>query len=104
MMPQKAQSIMQAFAGMLQRGEDPLGGMDYEAPEANAYEFQSGGVIDMLKKLQDEFREKLGTAQKEEKNSLHAHNMIVMDLTDAIENGAKTADEKTKLKDRKAGA
>mmetsp|Transcript_10056 Transcript_10056/g.25165 ORF Transcript_10056/g.25165 Transcript_10056/m.25165 type:complete len:734 (-) Transcript_10056:75-2276(-) len=102
MMPQKAHSIMQAFIGLLQQGKSPLGGMDYEAPEANAYEFQSSSIIDMLKKLQDEFREKLGTAQKEEKNSQHAHDMIVMDLTDAIENAAKMVEEKTKEKERKA--
>jgi len=101
-MPQKVRSMLQAFTGLLQEGKEPLGGLDYEAPEANAYEFQSGGVIDLLKKLQDEFREKLGTAQKEEMNSKHAHDMIVQDLTDSIENAARSTDEKTKEKERKA--
>merc|ERR1719486_531787 len=90
---------------MISAGKQPSG-MDYEAPEANAYEFQSGSIITMLKKLEDEFREKLGTSQKEEMNSQHAYDMIMFDLTDAKENSEadikdKTADMNRKLK--KAG-
>jgi len=91
-MPEKVKSIIAAFVGM---GEDPLGGMDYQAPEANGYEYQSGGIIEMLKKLQDDFRGKLGETQKEEMNSQHAFNMIVMDLTDSIENKNRAIEEKT---------
>merc|ERR1711972_87927 len=80
-------------------GQDP---MDYSAPEANAYEFQSGGIIALLKRLRDEFRSKLGTAQKEEKNSAHASNMIIQDLKDTIENAQKDIEEKTQEKERKA--
>merc|ERR1719253_494278 len=40
-------------------------GPGYSAPEANGYEFQSGGIVEMLKKLHDEFREKLATCQKD---------------------------------------
>lgn len=76
----KVRSIVAAFVGMVGAGKDsPLGGMDYSAPEANAYEFQSGSIVDMLKKLQDQFREKLGESQKEEMNSKHASAMIVQD-------------------------
>merc|ERR1712039_600254 len=86
--PQQAKSIISTFlqsmgadANQAKEFEDP---MDYAAPEANAYEFQSGGIVDLLKKLRDEFRGKLGTCQKEEKNSAHAFNMIVQDLKDSI--------------------
>merc|ERR1719326_2255958 len=64
-----------------QKNSAPLG-----APEVNAYEFQSGGVVEMLKKLKDEFRSKLADCQKEEMNSKHAHDMQVQDLTDSVEN------------------
>merc|ERR1719393_66593 len=73
----------------------------YAAPEANAYEFQSGGIVDMLKKLKDEFRSKLGECQKEEMNSKHAYDMIVTDLVDSIENSNASIDEKTATKARK---
>jgi len=99
-LPQKAKDIVVAFIGMLQgkaEAEDP----DYAAPEANAYEFQSGGLIELLKKLQDEFREKLSTCQKEEMNSKHAYDMVAADLTDSIENSGKDIQEKTAEKERK---
>merc|ERR1719183_67070 len=73
----------------------------YEAPEANAYEFQSGGIVDMLKKLKDEFRGKLGQCQKEEMNSKHAYDMVVTDLVDSIENSNDSIEEKTVTKARK---
>merc|ERR1719324_1460441 len=74
---------------------------DDAAPEANAYEFQSGGIVEMLKKLKDEFRGKLGECQKEEMNSKHAYDMIVADLVDSIENSNDIIAEKTETKARK---
>merc|ERR1719326_2851184 len=78
-----------------------MGPEDYAAPEANAYEFQSGGIVDMLKKLKDEFRGKLAECQKEEMNSKHAYDMIVTDLVDSIENSNDTIEEKKVSKARK---
>merc|ERR1712127_923843 len=46
--------------------EMPDDKMSYQAPEAAGYEFQSGGVVDMLLKLKDEFEEKKGKLMKEE--------------------------------------
>merc|ERR1719253_2145828 len=76
-------------------------GPDYEAPEANAYEFQSGGIIAMLKKLRDQFREKLADCQKEEMNSKHAYDMVVQDLVDSIENSNQIIEEKKVTKAQK---
>jgi len=98
-MPAQARSIVTALLGMIK--ETPLGGMDYSAPEANAYEFQSSNIVDLLKRLRDDFRDKLGTCQKEEMNSKHAYDMIVADLTDSVENAEKDASEKTAEKERK---
>merc|ERR1719181_2537980 len=81
-------------------GEDFMKDMD-AAPEANAYEFQSGGIIEMLKKLKDEFRAKLGQCQKEEMNRAHAVNMVQQDLTDSIDNANKDIEEKTAEKESK---
>jgi molecular chaperone GrpE (heat shock protein) len=52
-LPAKAQAMVTAFMGMMQDDEPS----EYSAPEANAYEFQSGGIVALLKKLKDEFRE-----------------------------------------------
>jgi len=97
-LPAQAKAMVSAFIGML--GKDFMQDMN-EAPEANAYESQSGGIIDMLKKLKDDFRAKLGECQKEEMNSKHAYDMIVADLTDTIENSNAEIEEKTVTKARK---
>merc|ERR1719158_454432 len=92
--------MVAAFLGMM--GGDFMKSMDDSAaPEANAYEFQGGGIVDMLKKLKDEFRGKLGECQKEEMNSKHAYDMIVTDLEDSIENSNASIEEKTATKARK---
>merc|ERR1719387_101880 len=102
-LPAQAKSMVAAFIGVM--GKDFMGeigpGMDYAAPEANAYEFQSGGIIDMLKKLRDEFRTKLADCQKEEMNSKHAYDMVVQDLVDSIENSESSIEEKKITKARK---
>merc|ERR1719327_1124683 len=41
-------------------------GLSVSAPEANAYEFQSGGVVEMLEKLLDKFRDERSTLEKDE--------------------------------------
>ena len=50
------------------------------APEANAYEFQSGGVIEMLEKLLNKFIAERTTLEKEEINFKHAYDMLMQDL------------------------
>jgi len=98
-LPDKARSLVSAFVSLLDEGKkSPLGGMDYDAPEANAYEFQSGGVVALLKKLRDEFRSKLSDSQKEEMNAQHASDMVVNDLTDSVENAKKDAERRTQKK------
>jgi len=93
-LPAQAKSIISAFLGMSDESE-------FEPPEAKAYEAQSGGIIEMLKKLLDEFRSKLGECQKEEMNSKHAYDMVQQDLVDSIENANKDIEEKTAEKESK---
>merc|ERR1719333_2033879 len=59
--------------------QDPEG-LAVSAPEANAYEFQSSGVIEMLEKLLDKFIDERTTLEKEEMNSKHAYDMLMQDL------------------------
>jgi outer membrane murein-binding lipoprotein Lpp len=96
-LPAKAKSLISAFLGFDDNDS-------FDPPEANAYEAQSGGIIEMLKKLKDEFREKLGQCQKEEMNSNHAFNMVKQDLVDSIDNANKDTEEKTGDKEAKKEA
>jgi hypothetical protein len=81
LLPSKTKKALSAF---LQQAQDPE--LAYAAPEANAYEFQSGGVIDMLEKLKIEFASKKSDLDKEERNAQHAFEQIMQMLSDSIEN------------------
>jgi uncharacterized coiled-coil DUF342 family protein len=50
------------------------------APEANAYESSSGGVLDVLEKLGDKFQDETDTLEREETNSRAAYGMFATDL------------------------
>ena len=86
-LPANAQQMVSAFLGMMGEDDGTADPMAYSAPEANAYEFQSGGVVEMLKRLQAEFNDKKGECEKEEMNSKHAFDMIEQDLSDSVEKG-----------------
>jgi len=60
-------------------------GLDATAPEANAYEFQSQGIIDMLEKLKDKFIDERTALEKEEASSKHAYDMLMQDLKAQVE-------------------
>jgi len=79
-------------------GEEQL---SYDAPEANAYESQSGGILDLLKKLKKEFTEKKSEAEKAEMNSQGAFNMISQDLHDQVEANTKDVADKSETKESK---
>merc|ERR1719359_1707916 len=70
--------------------------LEVSAPEANAYEFQSGGVVEMLEKLNDEFSSKKTELEKEELGAQQAFEQIMQQLSDDIENAEFEISKKTK--------
>jgi len=70
--------------------------LDVAAPEANAYEFQSGGVVDMLEKLNDQFSQKKTDLEKEELGAQQGFEQIMQQLADNIENAEFEISKKTK--------
>merc|ERR1719310_2209548 len=82
LIPKEAKRAIDVFLA-----QDPDEGLAVSAPEANAYEFQSQGIIDMLQKLLDKFSDERTTLEKEEKNSRHAYDMMVSDLEAQIRDG-----------------
>merc|ERR1719401_1000294 len=95
-LPEKVKSIVAAFVGMMNKNVS-----SYEPPQANAYAFQTGGVVDLLKQLRDEFRGKLTECEKTEMNSQHAAHMIVQDLEAFVKNANIDIAEKTQEKLKK---
>merc|ERR1719178_322403 len=72
LIPKEAKKTIDAF--LEQSGDE---GLAVSAPEANAYEFQSSGVVEMLEKLLDKFIDERTTLEKEEMNSKHAYDMLM---------------------------
>merc|ERR1719272_1449563 len=70
--------------------------LDYAAPEANAYENQSGGVVEMLEKLNDDFSSKWTELEKEELGAQQGFEQISQQLADNIENAQFEIAKKTK--------
>lgn len=97
-LPETVKRTVAAFLAM-STGQDPE--LSYDAPEANAYEFQSGGILELLEKLRVEFQGKQTEAEKEEMNSRHAYEMVSQDLSDQIENAEADIVAKTGIKTEK---
>merc|ERR1719146_581068 len=95
LIPTEAKRAIDAF---VQEDEFAPEGLAVSAPEANAYEFQSSGVIEMLSKLLDKFVGELTATEKEEMNSKHAYDMLMQDLNAQIAQGTKDRDEKAESK------
>merc|ERR1719333_2060188 len=70
LIPPAAKKAIDAFL----QSVEPTEGLAVSAPEANAYEFQSSGVVEMLEKLLDKFIDERTTLEKEEMNSKHAYD------------------------------
>merc|ERR1719305_2012611 len=93
LIPDDAKKVIDVF---LQ--QDPDEGLAVSAPEANAYEFQSGGVVEMLEKLLDKFIEERTTLEKEEMNAKHAYDMLMQDLNAQVSQAETDRDEKAEFK------
>mmetsp|Transcript_30854 Transcript_30854/g.67504 ORF Transcript_30854/g.67504 Transcript_30854/m.67504 type:complete len:681 (+) Transcript_30854:47-2089(+) len=86
------ESTKKALAAFLQQSPDEL---LVSAPEAHAYEFQSGGVVDMLEKLKAQFGTQKYELEKEELNAQHGFEQIMQQLTDNIKNAEHEVSKKT---------
>merc|ERR1711865_201304 len=100
LIPQEAKAAINVF---LQDAE-PTEGLAVSAPEANAYEFQSSGVVEMLEKLLDKFVDERTTLEKEEMNSKHAYDMLMQDLNAQIAQGTADRGSKAESKAKKLQA
>merc|ERR1719443_29986 len=84
--------------------QDPESLLAVSAPEANAYEFQSTSIIEMLEKLLDKFVDERTTLEKEETISVNAFEMLMQDLENQIAAAEKDVSEKTATKAKRQEA
>jgi hypothetical protein len=68
------------------------------APEANAYEFQSGGVVSLLEKLKLKFEDQKLALEKEEMTSKANYEVLMQQLTDDIKADNASIKKKTATK------
>jgi len=92
-----------AEPAMLQESSDNQAPGDQDfltkgAPQADAYDSQSGGILDMVDKLGDKFTEERTALENQEANSKHQHDMRIQELTDQIQSATREREEKTGIK------
>jgi len=92
LIPAAAKTAIDAF---LQQDPELL---EQSPPEANSYEGQSSGIVEMLDKLLDKFIEERTQLEKEEMNSKHAYDMLLQDLKSQIAQSSSDRDEKAEFK------
>jgi len=91
--PAQTKAVIASFLA-LQSGSNS----DMEAPEANAYEFQSGGVVSLLEKLKLKFEDEKLALEKEEMSAKANYEVLNQQLTDDIKFNKATIKEKTAMK------
>merc|ERR1719486_447528 len=90
--PLSAKRTLEAFMAL---GQDPL---SVTAPQAAGYEFQSGGVVEMLENLRDKFQKEKNDLEKDEMGAEHAFNLMQMELKDSISAAESMRATKAKMK------
>merc|ERR1719389_1621589 len=98
MLPIGAKRTLLAFLNSDAK-QDPL---SVSAPQAAAYESQSGGVVEMLEKLLDKFRAELDGYQKEELNAKFNYQTLYQELVGNIDEATASSELKTKVKAERA--
>jgi len=96
--PVKAKRTIMAFLSSNDR-EDPL---SVTAPEAAVYEFQSGGVVEMIEKLEDKFKGELHELEKKMIVAGNDFTMQIQELVGQIEQATDESSLKTKTKAERA--
>merc|ERR1719160_1797565 len=76
------------------------------AGQAKGYEFQSGGIVEMLEDLKEKFEDERRHLEKDEVGSEHAFELLCMDLDQTVERAtkARTAKASTKAAREEAAA
>merc|ERR1719502_607065 len=72
-------------------------------PEANAYEFQSGGVVALLEKLKLKFEDQKLDLEKAEMNAVANYQVLAQQLTDDIKADTDSMKKKTAMKAKRLG-
>merc|ERR1719181_977933 len=90
--------MRRVLAALLQEQEETSKG----GPEVAAYEFQSGGIIQLLEKFLKKFEGELAEVNEEESNQSHNYDLEMIHLSDTIAYLKKEIQEKSVFKTKRA--
>lgn len=91
--PDKEKALISSFLALGSGASSEMG-----APEANAYEFQSGGIVAVLEKLKLKFEDQRLVLEKEEMTAKANYQVLMQQLTDDIKFDKATKEKKTAMK------
>jgi len=89
--------MRRVLAAFLQDKEDNQGG-----PAVAAYEFQSGGIVQLLEKFLKKFEGELADVESEESNQAHNYDLEMIHLSDNIAYSKKELEEKSVFKAKRS--
>jgi hypothetical protein len=98
--PAKAKNVLAAFLAT----DDEVS--SFQPGVAKGYEFQSGGIVEMLTDLKEKFEDERRKLEKDEVGSEHAFELLILDLDSTVERAtkARTAKASTKAAREEAAA
>jgi len=100
-MASKVHGMRHVLAALLETEEEKA--TVHGGPEVAAYEFQSGGIVAVLEKLEDKFQKQLAETESAETNAAHAFDMQVLHLDNLMEESHSDREEKAGVKAKLSG-
>merc|ERR1719311_1859051 len=91
--PPRAKAAIESFLALGSAVTEEAG-----APEANAYESQSGGVIELLEKLLKKFEDQTLALEKAEMNNQGNYDLLMQQLTDDLKRDKEVLADKQAMK------
>merc|ERR1719155_49569 len=90
--------MRRVLAALIQEQDESSKG----GPAVAAYEFQSGGIVQLLEKFLKKFQGELADVESEESNQAHNYDLEMIHLSDTIAYLKKEVEEKSVLKTKRA--
>merc|ERR1719478_1745077 len=90
--------MRRVLAALLQEKEETAKG----GPAVAAYEFQSGGIVQLLEKFLKKFKGELEEVEAEESNQAHNYDNEMIHMSNTIDYMNKELEEKSTLKAKRA--
>merc|ERR1719163_2213865 len=91
-LPAKSKNVLAAFLAT----DDEVS--SFQPGVAKGYEFQSGGIVEMLTDLKEKFEDERRKLEKDEVGSEHAFDLLCLDLDQTVERATKSRTAKASTK------